>query len=131
MNKKYGFTLVEIMIVVLIIGLLAAIAVPNFVKARQKTQANACIDNMRQIEGAVEQAKMDSIAAPGDSDIYGADKYIKTKPKCPTKGSEYVLEDTDAEDWRPSCPDTIDGHVLPDDSGSGSGGNGGNGGGNG
>jgi prepilin-type N-terminal cleavage/methylation domain-containing protein len=99
MNKK-GFTLVEIMIVVLIIGLLAAIAIPNFIKARKTTQMNACIDNMRVIEGAVEQAKMagdNEIDYPDD--LVGTDKYIKVEPKCPIDDSSYNL---DADD-RPVC----------------------------
>src|SRR5471032_2978475 len=54
-SRKAGFTLVEIMIVVAIVGLLAAIAVPNFIRARATSQANACINNLRQIHAAINE----------------------------------------------------------------------------
>src|SRR5512135_3004399 len=59
-SNKAGFTLVEIMIVVAIIGLLAAIAIPNFVRARQTSQTNACLNNLRQIDGAKQQFALEN-----------------------------------------------------------------------
>ena len=66
-SLKSGFTLVEIMIVVAIIGLLAAIAIPNFVKARTTSQANACINNLRQIDGAKQQWALETKQGTGAS----------------------------------------------------------------
>lgn len=72
-NNRSGFTLVEIMIVVAIIGLLAAIAVPNFVRARETAQKNAIINNLRVIESAKQQwaleMKKHSTDTPGNTDL--------------------------------------------------------------
>src|SRR3712207_162392 len=88
-RKNRGFTLVEIMIVVLIIGILMAIAVPNFIRARESSRRNSCIANLKQIDSAKEQWAMDNRAAAGAAvamaDLTGANGYLKgaaTGPVC-------------------------------------------------
>src|SRR5438128_4311845 len=66
-NKTSGFTLVEIMIVVAIIGLLAAIAIPNFVKARENAQLNSIFNNLRILEGAKDQWALENKKGTGDA----------------------------------------------------------------
>ena len=92
-SNKSGFTLVEIMIVVAIIGLLAAIAIPNFVKARTTSQQNACINNLRQYDGAVQQWALENKKT--STDTYGMTSiqpYVKLDstgnlPACPAGGN--------------------------------------------
>ena len=87
-----GFTLVEIMIVVAIIGLLVAIAIPNFIRARTSARSRACANNMRQIHAAGEQYLLDNNATTFTypDDVVGASSYIKTEPTCPSDGSAYT-----------------------------------------
>lgn len=92
-----GFTLVEIMIVVAIIAILAAVAIPNFVKYRKTSQATACVSNLKQIQAAKEQYLMSggTIGEGGITlaDLCGNDKYIKVTPTCPANGTYGVNGD--------------------------------------
>ena len=114
-NRKSGFTLVEIMIVVAIIGLLAAIAIPNFVKARTNSQKNTCIANLKQIEGAVATWAMETKKVNADSvvssEIFGTSAYIRVKPTCPAgpDTTDYTLG-TVAD--RPLCAIDATNHKL-------------------
>jgi len=92
--RPAGFTLVEIMIVVAIIGLLAALAIPNFAQARARAQATGCINNLKQVEAAAEQFAVEQGKNDGDRINYPDDltPYIKLNaarkiPGCPAGGS--------------------------------------------
>ena len=110
-NKKAGFTLVEIMIVVAIIGLLAAIAIPNFVRARTTAQTNACINNLRQIDSAKEQWALENRQGPGATVTFtDISVYVKSGTNiansCPASGTYGI----GGLGTNPTC--TTTGHTL-------------------
>lgn len=112
-----GFTLVEIMIVVAIIGILIAIAVPGFVKARTQSRTKACQENLTKIDGAKEQYALEKNLAVGAAvamtDLVGADLYIKSEPKCPAgAGAVYTVNNLGTAPVCPVQAANTD-HVLP------------------
>jgi prepilin-type N-terminal cleavage/methylation domain-containing protein len=91
--RNLGFTLTEIMIVVAIIGLMVTLAIPNFVESRAKAQANACINNLRQISAAAKEFALDQGKTNGATINFPTDltPYIKLNPArsfpvCPAGG---------------------------------------------
>lgn len=112
LKRRRGFTLIEIMIVVLIIAVLLAIAIPNFMKARDTSRAKACVANLRQIDTAKMQWAMDNKKLGTDAPAVDAliPTYIKNALTCPSGGS-YVIN---AVDSNPTCPNvgTLTTHTL-------------------
>lgn len=99
--RRRAFTLVEIMIVALIIGILVTIAIPQFLRSRAASRQRACIANLRSIENSKEQLIMELRLAPG-TNVVMADlvpAYIRTTPTCPAGGS-YTVNAAGAD---PTC----------------------------
>ncbi len=127
-TKRAGFTLVEIMIVVAIIALLAAIAVPGFLRARKRSQASKIINDLRLIDGAVDQYAIENSKSSGftvgtadwtnylkkDTQLYltGADllgnsfgeQIVDSVPKVPQATYESLSDVTDSSFWSPYAP---------------------------
>ena len=124
-QKRGGFTLVEIMIVVAIIALLAAIAVPGFLRARKRSQASRIINDLRLIDSAVDQYAIETNKKSGDlvkvtdwtnylkkgtnlyttgKDILGADygdQTVDALPKVPSNSKNSLSDVTDTTFWSP------------------------------
>ncbi len=100
-----GFTLVEIMIVVAIIGMLAGIAIPNYVQAREEARRNTCVNNLMQIDGAVARWALEQKKDAGDPVTYeDISAYLARTVACPSGGrsfaDSYTLTTVDA---KPVC----------------------------
>lgn len=114
LSSTAGFTLVEIMIVAGLIGLLAAIAVPNFIRARAHSQSSVCINNLRQIQSAIQQWATEQKKGPTsvvtETDVT---PYLKKLVVCPaggtTFGDSYGLTDVSSD---PTCKRVPASHFL-------------------
>lgn len=104
-----AFTLVEIMIVVAIIGIIIAIAVPAFLRARENSRGQACQENLSKIDGAKEQyalefklsndSAIDMAALTNPNGCADGEGYLKKVPACPSTG-DYAVNNVGTD---PSC----------------------------
>ena len=110
MRSNSGFTILEIMIAVTIIGFLCGLAIPAFMKVRVTTQAKACVDNLRQIANYKEMWAMESFAKTGDPCVRGdvTPFFKRGFPICPAGGDYDVGLIGDP----PTCTRVALGHVL-------------------
>lgn len=114
MKSRQAYTMVEIMIVVAIIGIVSAIAVPNFMKYRKDSHKTACINQMKSILAAIEEARLErdsamlsalrtnkkiNVLATGTSDQNNKNKYLPEMMYCPTGNAGYLVDYTDNEGY--------------------------------
>jgi type IV pilus assembly protein PilA len=115
LRRKSGFTLIEIMIVVAIIAILVVMAIPVFMRARENSQKNTCIANLRLMDTAITSWAVEARQRVGSdidtSALFGPTNAIREQPICPAGGS--FTFDTVGAKPQVSCSFSDQGHVLP------------------
>lgn len=115
-HKRRGFTFVEIMIVVGIIGMIAAIAIPNFLRYRLASKRGVCIANLKQMQNAKVQwaceKRKDWTDVPVEADLIGIDNYLREKPACPSGGADYITTIGQVDQIATCTIGLIEGHTL-------------------
>ena len=109
MKNNPGFTLIEIFFVILILALLIAVAMPNFIKTRNEVIQITCISNLRKLDDSVDRYAVSSGESLG-GEVFFTDiipEFLKIKPQCPAEGT-YTLNPIGQT---PTC--SIEGHELP------------------
>ncbi len=111
---RKGFTLVEIILVVAVIAILLAIAIPNYLKVRTSSKKTVCINNLKQIDSAIDQWAMENNIPEGTTPGDEIDIYLKkgTRPTCPA-GGQYTIYSVGTKP-QVTCSLEADGHKLPE-----------------
>lgn len=111
-NQHKGFTLVEVMVVVFIVGLLVAVALPSWMNARARAQARTCSANLRQLHQAKEMYAL-SNRLPNGTPVQMSDlvpTFLQAEPFCPAGGGRaYILNPIGTD---PTCPTGLPNHTL-------------------
>ncbi len=113
MRNRYGFTLLEIMVVVFILGVLVAVAIPSWMNARTRAQARTCSANLRQLHQAKEMYALANRLSNGTpvqmNDL--VPNFLQAEPFCPAAGgAPYALNPIGTD---PTCPTGLPNHILP------------------
>jgi prepilin-type N-terminal cleavage/methylation domain-containing protein len=119
-SRKSAFTILELLIVLGIIGLCAALAVPNFVRASSVSQKNACINNLYQIRAAIGQWTIETRAQAGATVQYSdICAYLRNTVACPAGGTSfsdsYTITDNQTQPVCKKVPAGAQAHILPPD----------------
>ncbi len=115
-HRLRGFTFVEIMIVVGIVGMLAALAIPNFLRYRVASRRGVCIANLKQMQNAKVQWACELRKAftdvPVEADRIGPNNYLRDKPYCPSGGADYITTIGQVDQIATCTIASVEGHTL-------------------